>query len=56
VNLAMHLALDRDCRSATGHDFQWAKAERERQVALGHQGELALQDELGQHRALQPQA
>jgi hypothetical protein len=39
-----HLALDRDCRLATGHDFQWAKAERERQ------------DGLEQHRALQPQA
>jgi hypothetical protein len=48
VNLEMHQAWDRDCRSATGHDFQMAKAERERQVALERQ------DGLKQHLA-QPQ-
>jgi hypothetical protein len=45
VNLERHQALDRDCRSATGHDFQWAKAEREYRAALGHRDERENQDE-----------
>jgi len=50
VNLVTHQALDRDCRSATVHDFQWAKAERELRDALGHRDEREHQDGLEQHR------
>jgi hypothetical protein len=32
VNLVIHQASDRDCRSAKVHDFQWALAEREHRV------------------------
>jgi hypothetical protein len=34
VNLVTHRASDRDCRSATGRDFQWAMAGTERRVYL----------------------
>jgi hypothetical protein len=45
VNLVTHQAWDRDCRSAKVHDFQLAKAERERRGALGHRDERENQDE-----------
>jgi hypothetical protein len=51
VNLVTHQALDRDCRSAKVHDFQRAKAGRERQVALAYLDEPEHQDGLEQHQA-----
>ena len=52
VSLARHQAWDRDCRSATGRDFHWAMAGRERRAALGHRDEMEHQDGLEQRRAL----
>lgn len=45
MNLAKRQALDRDCQSAKVHDFQLAKAARERRGAPGHRDEWENQDE-----------
>lgn len=51
VILERRPAWDRDCRLATGRDFQQAKAERECQAALAHLDERGHQDGLKQRRA-----